>query len=322
MSWTEALQDPVFLRYGEFLAALLGLAGLILAVLRWGFDRNVTSVWTTYRGWLLMAPLALGCLAAGRVPTILGLALLAASGIKELARATGLYRDWWMMSAVYAGLAAVTTVCLVQDPRTGTAGWYGMFMALPAYVTALLLAVPVVRNRSKGQLQRICLGILAFLYLGWMFGHLLFLANAGPGRSYLLFLLTAVVLTDVSAFTFGRLLGGRLFGGRRLRPRVSPNKTWAGALGAFLVAMTLPWLLSFSLPGFGPLEKVLTGLIVGIGAQIGDLTVSVIKRDLGIKDMGAALEGHGGVLDRIDSLIFTAPFFFHMVRWFLTLEQG
>jgi phosphatidate cytidylyltransferase len=120
-----------------------------------------------------------------------------------------------------------------------------------------------------------------------------------------------VEVSDVAAFTFGKL-----FGRRRLRGNISPNKTWAGALGAFGVSMLLPWVLQFALPQFQTRERILTGLIVGIGGQMGDLSISVIKRDLGVKDMGAAIKGHGGILDRIDSLLYTAPLFFHMVRYF------
>ena len=80
--------------------------------------------------------------------------------------------------------------------------------------------------------------------------------------------------------------------------------------------MLLPWLLWFSFPDFSPALLILTGLIVGIGGQLGDLVISYIKRDIGIKDMGATIQGHGGVLDRVDSMIFVAPIFFHMVRWF------
>jgi phosphatidate cytidylyltransferase len=72
----------------------------------------------------------------------------------------------------------------------------------------------------------------------------------------------------------------------------------------------------FSFPEFTPSELILTGVIVGIGGQLGDLSISVIKRDIGIKDMGALIEGHGGVLDRVDSLIYVAPLFFHMTRYF------
>jgi phosphatidate cytidylyltransferase len=173
------------------------------------------------------------------------------------------------------------------------------------------MMVPIIRDRAKGQLQPIALAIVGFVYIGWMFGHLGFLANTHNAYGYLLFLLFAVPLNDISAFTFGRV-----FGKRKLRPNISPNKTWAGSIGALAVSMVLPWLVRFSFPEFGWIELVLAGLIVGIGGQLGDLTISVIKRDIGIKDMGALIEGHGGVLDRVDSLIYVAPLFFHMTHYF------
>ena len=85
--------------------------------------------------------------------------------------------------------------------------------------------------------------------------------------------------------------------------------------------MTLPWLLSFSFPHFGTFELVLAGIIVGVGGQVGDLAISFIKRDIGIKDMGAVIKGHGGILDRVDSMIFVAPIFFHVVRWLHGLRE-
>ena len=184
-------------------------------------------------------------------------------------------------------------------------------MALPVYVIALILLIPILRNRSQGQLQMIALAMVGFVYFGWMFGHLIFLTNSVHAYSYVLYVLFAVELNDVAAYTFGKL-----FGRHPLRSNISPKKTWEGSLGAFLVSMALPWVLRFTFPHFGVSECLLAGLIVGIGGQLGDLAISVIKRDLGIKDMGATIPGHGGILDRIDSIIYVAPLFFHMVRYF------
>ena len=122
-------------------------------------------------------------------------------------------------------------------------------------------------------------------------------------------------LDDVAAFSLGRM-----WGRHAVRSESRPKKTWEGAFGALVVSMILPWLLRFSLPDFGPRELILAGLIVGIGGQMGDLSISVIKRDIGTKDMGGVIPGHGGILDRIDSLIFVAPLFMHMAGYYHPLR--
>jgi phosphatidate cytidylyltransferase len=305
-----AIRSPLFLAYIMITGVLLILAGLILAGLRIS-GRDVSSPLRTWRGWLIMIPIVLGTLLLGREATIVGVTLLAAFGFREFARATGLYEDWWLTGIVYLAVLALGAVTLMSDPRLDQPGWYGFFMALPTFVIALILLVPVVRNQAKGELQKVALAIFGFIYFGWMFMHLGFLANMENAYGYLLFLVFAVETNDIAAFTFGNM-----FGKRKLRDRISPNKTLAGSVGAIAVSLLLPWLLWFSFPHFNPSLLVLTGLIVGIGGQLGDLVISYIKRDIGIKDMGTTIQGHGGILDRVDSMIFVAPIFFHMVRWF------
>ena len=306
-----ALENPVFRSYVVVLLGLLIVAGALIALLRFGLRRNVDHAWKAYRGWLIIIPMVFAALFFGRATTIAFFTLLALSAFSEFARATGLYHDWWMTGVVLLGIAAVGVVSYVDAPDGGPHGWYGMLMALPVYVTAAILMIPILRDRAKGQLQPVALALLGFIYMGWMFGHLAFLANARNAYGYLLYLLIAVPLCDIAAFTFGKLLGRH-----KLRPNISPNKTWEGAIGAFAVSMALPWLVRFSFPELGTRELLLAGVIVGIGGQLGDLSISLIKRDIGIKDMGALLEGHGGILDRVDSLIYVAPLFFHMVRYF------
>ncbi len=310
MSPGAAATSPVFLAYLTLAALLLSGAGVLLAVLRWGLHKDVNHAWGAYRGWLVMVPLLLGSIFLGRAATIVFFTTLAIFGFKEFARATGLYQDWPMTGAVYLGIIATGVISLVNDPLRGVPGWYGLFMALPVYVIAVILVIPIVRNRFQGQLQALALAIVGFLYLGWMFGHLAFLANSRHAYSYLLYLVLAVELNDVAAFTFGKL-----FGRHPLRSNISPKKTWEGAIGALGVSLALPWMLRGTFPHFRASDCLLIGGIVGVGGQFGDLAISVIKRDLGIKDMGGAIPGHGGILDRIDSLIYVAPLFFHIVRF-------
>jgi len=307
----NSLENPIFRSYLLVLGALLLVAGALIVFLRFALRKNVDHAWKAYRGWLIMIPLVFAALYFGRETTVVFFTLLAIGAFTEFARATGLYRDWWLTGVVLLGITAVGVVSFIDEPNTTTHGWYGMLMALPVYVVAAILMIPILRDRAKGQLQPIALALLGFIYMGWMFGHMAFLANARNAYGYLLYLLVAVPLCDIAAFTFGKF-----FGRHKFRPNISPNKTWEGAIGAFAVSMAFPWLVRFSFPEFATRELILAGLIVGIGSQFGDLSISLIKRDIGIKDMGALLEGHGGILDRVDSLIYVAPLFFHMVRYF------
>ncbi len=317
MSPHAALQSGIFRNYFILVVALLVVAGLALSLLKWAAKKDVTSIWATYKSWLVMAPLLLGCVFAGRVVTIIFLCLIAALGFKEFARATGLYQDWWMTGAVYLGITAVGIACLMHQPQglEPGDGWYGLFIALPVYAVAFIMLIPILRNRVQGQLQCVSLAIVGFVYIGWMFGHLAFLANSTHAYGYLLYIIFATELNDVAAFIFGKLFGKHAF-----RSNISPKKTWEGAFGALAVSLALPWALRFSFPHFGTTQLILTGLIVGIGGQLGDLSISVVKRDIGIKDMGAGIPGHGGILDRIDSLIYVAPLFFHMAGYFYGLR--
>jgi len=309
MTIDAALHSEIFLTYVIVIMATLGLAGLILLVMTL-LGRDVASIWRTYRGWLIMIPLVLGSIFLGRTTFIIGVGLLAIVGFKEFARATGVYEDWGLTGLVYLGIVLLAGASYVTDPRLDYPGWYGLFMSLPAYVVGAILLVPIVRNRAKGQLQPVALAIVGFIYFGWMFSHLGFLANSQYAYGYVLYLVLAVEINDIAAFTCGKL-----FGKHKLRENISPNKTIEGSIGAICVSLAVPFALWFSFPLFEPVHLILIGLIVGVGGQLGDLVISYIKRDIGIKDMGAVIQGHGGILDRVDSMIFVAPIFFHAVRW-------
>jgi len=311
MSIHAALHSEIFGFYAVVTLAGVAGTGAVIALLKWGFGTNVDHVVRAYRGWLMMLPALIFSIFLGRAVSIVFFTSIAMIAFKEFARATGLYRDWLMTTVVYLGIISAGVISLVTDPHAHVPGWYGLFMALPVYVIAVILIIPIARNRVRGQLQSLALSIVGFIYFGWMFGHLAFLTNAVHAYSYLLFLLFAVELNDIAAYACGKF-----FGVHPLRSNVSPSKTWEGSLAALAVSMALPWLLRFTLHDFQPRDCLLTGLIVGVGGQLGDLAVSVIKRDLGIKDMGAFIPGHGGILDRVDSLIYTAPLFLHMIRYF------
>ena len=271
-------------------------------------------MWRIYRGWLMMIPIFFVFVFFGRLVFILGVLAISIISFAEFSHATQLNTNAWITYVVYLGIVIVAILAIIPNPFAEYFGWYGMFMALPVYMMGFILLVPILQNRHEGQLKAVALGVMGFIYFGWMFGHLSFLANSPYFINYILYLVFAVQIADISAYNFGKL-----FGRHKLRSNISPNKTMEGAIGALLVSLCLPWFFRATLPEFGPLQLILTGLIVGIGSQLGDLSISLIKRDLEIKDMGTLIPGHGGILDRIDSLIIAAPLFFHMIRYFGTI---
>jgi len=128
----------------------------------------------------------------------------------------------------------------------------------------------------------------------------------------LFFLILIVQLSDVFQYIFGKTLGRR-----RIAPTVSPNKTWEGFIGgtvtATIIGTSLWWVTPFTL-----WQAAIISLLIILAGFAGGLCMSAIKRDQGIKDFGAMIEGHGGVMDRIDSVCFAAPLFFHVTRYYFT----
>ena len=129
------------------------------------------------------------------------------------------------------------------------------------------------------------------------------------GRGLLLFLVFLTEINDVMQFTWGKLLGKH-----KIVPKVSPNKTWEGFIGGLICTTGIGYLLKFLTPLNTP-QVLFVSFMIALAGFIGDIVMSSIKRDIGVKDTGTAIPGHGGILDRIDSLAYTAPTFFHLVYY-------
>jgi len=130
------------------------------------------------------------------------------------------------------------------------------------------------------------------------------------GPALVLYLVFLTQLNDVAQFLWGKALGRH-----KVIPQVSPNKTVEGLLGGIATTVGLALLLAPWLTPFTRREALIAGVILGLGGFLGDVVISALKRDLGIKDSGTLLPGHGGILDRVDSLTYTAPLFFHFVYY-------
>ena len=153
--------------------------------------------------------------------------------------------------------------------------------------------------------------LTGMFYPGWLLGYLVALMQVGWG--WAVFALFSTFACDTSAYFVGRALGHR-----PLAPGISPGKTWEGAEGGFLGAILAAYLLDLllGLP-LSSIQAAYFGAGVGVLGQVGDLAESWLKRGAGAKDAGAILPGHGGVLDRMDSVAFTAPLVYYLMTWLL-----
>jgi len=155
--------------------------------------------------------------------------------------------------------------------------------------------------------------IAGTLYVGWLLSHFVALRGLDDGRNWVFFALFVTFGSDTAAFFIGRALGRH-----HLAPHISPGKTWEGAIGGILGAIVVSLLFTLTTPLSLPLsywQAILLGLLVSIFGQLGDLVESLLKRNTGVKDSGKLLPGHGGFLDRIDSIVFAGIVVYYYVIW-------
>jgi phosphatidate cytidylyltransferase len=200
--------------------------------------------------------------------------------------------------------------------------WYGMFIVfIPVHCFLLLPVRMLLVGQTEGYLRAtgmIQWGLMTTVFSLSHAAFLLILRDkadpslaAGPGLMLYLVMLTQ--LNDVAQFLWGKMLGGA-----KIVPTVSPKKTWAGFLGGVGTTTALACFLGPFLTPMNYGQAAVAGVIIGVGGFFGDINLSALKRDLGIKDTGSLLPGHGGILDRVDSLTYTAPLFFHYMYYLFT----
>ncbi len=197
--------------------------------------------------------------------------------------------------------------------------WYGMFIIfIPVYMFLFLPFRMVLVGETKGFIKAVGVIHWALMLTVFCISHIAYLLilpvknfNAGS-IGLVLFLLFMTQFNDVCQYVWGKLTGKH-----KIIPKVSPNKTWEGFLGG-LGSITIS--SGFIAPLLTPLnftQGVLAGLLISVGGFVGDVVISSVKRDLQIKDSGYLIPGHGGILDRLDSLTFSSPLFFHFIYYLI-----
>jgi len=301
-------QDPNYHAYLNLVVAILLSIGTLLLILKLFTKTKVIAgkIWKTYVPWYVMLPIIFFAVGSTHFIFVSALFLLSIACIKEFTKATGLHQDWQFMLAIYSIVGLTYYFAYTLN--------YSNFLAIPLYALALLIILPVFLGHYKNMLQRVAISCICVLYLGWFPAHLSFFGDDPSRFGFLLFLIIGTELNDAAAYLFGNAMGKR-----KLLPNISPNKTIEGTLGSLLFTTAYVLTMSTYFPHFSITVVAISIIIIWAGGTMGDLVISYIKRDIGIKDMGTLIPGHGGILDRADSLILISPIYFNVIASYYTL---
>lgn len=260
--------------------------------------------------WGMVALLAIAFL-AGRAGVVLLFAFASFAALREFfTLTTRRTADHWAIAIAFFVVLPAQYYLVWID-------WYGLYsIFIPVYAFLLLPVVAVLQVDTRNVFVRISetqWALMICVYCASYVPALLYLRIDGyEGRNVLLiaFLIVVVQLSDVLQYTWGKIMGRRA-----VAPALSPSKTWEGLVGgvasATLIGAGLWWITPFS-----PWQAALMALVITLCGFFGGLVMSAIKRDRGVKDWGHLIAGHGGFIDRLDSVVFSAPIFFHLTRYF------
>ncbi len=208
-----------------------------------------------------------------------------------------------------AGLIGAAGVALLIAAADSGFDWWTRALTL---MVVLLFLPPILRGETETGLRNWLWALGGLIYVGFLGSHLIFLRDAPNGRDWVLLALFATFATDTAAYLVGRLLGRT-----RIAPAISPGKTLEGSLAGFAAGLAAVLILNWALDAGAGLEIIPLAFLLPALAQLGDLAESLIKRSAGVKDTSHIIPGHGGFLDRMDSVLFTAPLVYYYLTWII-----
>ncbi len=300
------------------------------------FKRNSLPLLKRIATAVVLIPIVLALILRAPVPVLAVVAgivaLLTIHEFLKLTESYGVQPMGWQ-THLFAGLFFVWLAISADDPPPLSTGKFLVTLGFAAALVPFIFLTRAMRNKdlSSGY-PAAAASVFAFTYVAIPMAMLVQLRQQAAGAFYLLYLLLVVWAGDIFAYFVGKAIGRHL-----MAPRMSPKKTWEGAAASVAASVVVGWLLfshaegissallrvglitrpggmwGLETPAMGPV--LLLTIILNIAAQLGDLVESLIKRGAGVKDSGAILPGHGGMLDRIDALLFAAPVLWYYAAW-------
>jgi len=306
-------QPPALLwGLGGVLGALTAAVAITALMSRLKPGKDYRNLRQRIASWWVMIALLAAALLLGWLATTALFAAISFIALREfLSLAHMRPEDRLIMLAAYLTIPLNYGLILIDR--------YGLYLVfVPVYVFLFLPFAMACIGQTRNYLPSAATFHWGLMTCVYNLGFAAFLMRApaseplpaGPAGAVFL-LLVATEANDVAQYVWGKL-----FGRRKIIPKVSPNKTWEGFLGGWATSAALIWFLG---PLFVPLHGLglaVLALSLPVAGFAGDVTMSAVKRDIGVKDTSALIPGHGGILDRADSLIFTAPLYFHIVAYY------
>jgi phosphatidate cytidylyltransferase len=293
--------------------ALLALATAIVLLMRWRNpgERYAELMARTDSWWWMIGAFTLAVL-LNRTVAVVFLGFIAYLALKEYLSLVPTRRiDREVLLFAYLAIPIQFYWAAID--------WYNMFIVfVPVWMFLFFPALMALRGQTQGFLRAVGTLSWGLMMTVYTLSHMAWLLVAGDrinpvvgGVGLLFFLVVLTQFNDVAQYCWGKPLGRH-----KVTPNVSPKKTWEGLFGGIATTTVVAGLVG---PYLTPMDwrwSALAGAILGISGFFGDITMSAMKRDLGVKDTGGLIPGHGGVLDRVDSLTYAAPVFVHFMRYF------
>lgn len=293
--------DPLFKQVAIILLTFLGTLGLLLFPFR-KKNTHMTAAWASFQSWLFFAPILFLMLAAGHPFPLLGITFISLLCAKEFFQITGMYHKSIFVWATYLCIVAYS-YCVHKD-------YLIAYETLPMLFLGILSIIPILLNQAKNMLQFIALSLICSMFVGWGFLHTAWIVKMPNGAFFLIYIILLTELSDNISLAISRI-----FGKKKIFSNITTRRTIEGYAVAHTFTYGAAYVLKIMLPLEIQYQWWIYGTIAVLVGSTGDLILSVIRRDLGVKDYGIFIIGRGGLLDRMDRLIFVAPIYYYVITY-------
>lgn len=301
LSYSLLFSDPVYRQTSLIVLSIIFISGLIVYFFR-SKNHYFVIAWASINSWLFLAPLLFLFFSLPNPTPLLILCLMSIYGAKAFFQIIGMFHRSYFVLLCYSGILVLGICSYYQS--------LALYNQIPMIVLGVACLIPLMRNNYRRMIQYISLTLLAFIFLGWSFMHLGLILNLPNGVYQFLYL---IVLTEFCDNT--NLAISRYFKSYRLFKRIDPKRTLGSTLTSMLLTLILAGMMRSLLPDQSDKYWYTAGLVASLGGMFGDLVMTVVRRDAGVKIVGGFVLGRGDFLQRMDRLIFVAPIYYYVMFW-------